>query len=370
MSTGASNRPLSRVAEWLRRVFSHPAARIAVTLLALAIFIHSVNLGAALAQFGHLQGPWALLAMVLTGFSVLTSILEWGFLLRGAGGRVGWHYLGNWYMKGLFINQVVPAGIGSDAARAVQVGRRVGHGPVIASLVGSRMAGMLGMAFWGLAGAVVLNTAFHTNDVVGFALFSGLMLSAWGLALVSEPLFAKMRGKARETGSWRTHHLTERFAVFLRSLGRYRGAPRALLLTILVGSIGWGLNLLSLEAFSRALGHDISWGVFALAVPIALLVTFIPISVNGIGVREGVLVFLLALFHVPVATATAMALFVDFQLLPFATLGGVVHLAEVTVQRANLRLSQVGKLDGSLYVLYPMLRWLVAPEAILDLTSS
>jgi hypothetical protein len=370
VSTGAGKGPpIRRLAGRLRGIFAHPAARVAVTVLALGIFVHSVNLEAALAKFGHLQGSWALLAMLLTGISVLTSILEWGFLLRGACGRVSWHYLGNWYVKGLFINQVVPAGIGSDAARAMQVGRRVGHGPVIASLVGSRMAGMLGMAFWGLAGAVVLKTGFHTNDVVGFALFTGLMMAAWGLALIAEPLFAKIRGPARKKKSWRTHHLTERFAVFLRSLGRYRGAPRALLLTILVGSIGWGLNLLALQAFSSALGHDISWGVFALALPIALLVTFIPISVNGLGIREGVLVFLLALFHVPLATATAIALFVDLQLVPFAAFGGLVHLAEVTVKRANLKLSQAGQLHGSLFVLYPVLRWLVAPEAVLDMTS-
>ena len=364
------NRALHLTFGLLGGVIKHPAARVAVTLLALAIFVHSVNLGAALAQFGHLQGPWALLAMALAGLSVLASILEWGVLLRGAGIRIGWHYLGDWYMKGLFINQVLPAGIGSDAVRAVQVGRKVGHGPVIASLVGSRMAGTLGMAFWGLGGAVVISTVSHTTDVVGFAVFSGLMLLAWGLALVAELLFAKIRGRERPQRTWRTHHLTERFAVFLRSLGRYRGAPTALMLSILAGGIGWGLNVLSMEAFSRALGYDISWGVFALALPVALLVTFIPISANGIGLREGVLVFLLVQFHVPLATATAMALFVDFQLLPFAAFGGLVHLAEVTVKRAYRQLFQVGNLDGSLRIFYGGLHWLVAPEAIPDLTRS
>jgi hypothetical protein len=65
-----------------------------------------------------------------------------------------------------------------------------------------------------------------------------------------------------------------------------------------------------------------------------------------------------------------MALFVDFQLLPFAAFGGVVHLSEVAVGRAHHRLVEVGKLDGSLRLLYPALRWLVAPEAITDLASS
>lgn len=370
MSQGVRRPTWRRLMAHLHWFVGHPAVRVAITLVALGVFVHSVNLGAAVAQFGRLQGPWALLAFVITALAVLGSILEWGLLLRGAGGRVGWHYLGNWYMKGLFINQVVPAGVGSDAARAIQVGRRVGLAPVLASLVGSRMAGMLGMAFWGLAGAVVLNTGFRTNDVVGFAAFTALMLVTWGMALVAAPLLARMRGDDRTVKSWRTHQLTEHFASFLGSMGRYRGAPRALVLAILAASIGWGLNLLSLEAFSRALGHDVSWGVFALALPIALLVTFIPISANGVGIREGVLVFLLVLFHVPVVIATAMALFIDLQMLPFAAFGGVVHLGEVTVQRAQRSLVQAGRVGRGLRILYPVLRWVVAPEAISDLTRS
>jgi hypothetical protein len=49
----------------------------------------------------------------------------------------------------------------------------------------------------------------------------------------------------------------------------------------------------------------VSWSVFAL-VPIALLVTFVPISANGIGVREGLVVLLLVQAHVALSTATAL----------------------------------------------------------------
>ena len=362
------NRLLPRLLRTLRLVVRHPATRITVTVVAFAVFIHSVNLGAALAGFGHLQGGWALLAIALAGLSVVASIVEWGALLRGAGRRVGWHYLGSWYMKGLFINQIFPAGVGSDAVRGVQVGRVVGHGPVIASLVGSRMAGTLGRAAWGLGGAVVISTVFHTTDVIGFALFAGAMLLAWGVALVAEHLFARLRGVDPEGHTWRTHRVTEHFATFLRSLGRYRGAPMALAVSILAGGIGWGLNLLSMEAFSRALGYNISWGIFALALPVALLVTFIPISANGIGIREGVLVFLLAQFHVPIEVAVAMALFVDFQLLPFAALGGLVHLADTTAKHAYQKMFRDGSLQGGLRVAHAALCWMVAPEVLWEIS--
>jgi uncharacterized membrane protein YbhN (UPF0104 family) len=98
--------------------------------------------------------------------------------------------------------------------------------------------------------------------------------------------------------------------------------------SIIAGTVGWGLNLFSMQAFSLALGGNVSWEVFAVALPIALLATFIPISANGLGVREGVLVLLLVRDGVSAPMATALALFVDLQLVPFAVLGGLVYLVE------------------------------------------
>lgn len=343
-----------------------PPVRVAITVLAFAIFVHSVNLGAAMAAFAQLRWPWALLALALSGLSVVASVLEWGALVRGSGKVLGWRYLGGWYMKGLFVNQVLPAGIGSEAVRAVRVGRVVGRGPVIASLVGSRMAGSLGMAVWGLVGAVVLHTVFRVPDLIGFATFSGVMLAAWGLLLAAEWLFARLAGKEPSELGWRRR--LHRVRPFVRSLGKFKGAPRALACSIVAGGIGWGLNLLAMEAFSRALGHTISWEVFALALPVALLVTFIPISANGIGIREGVLVFLLVQFHVPIGVAAAMSLFVDFQLLPFAALGGGLHLAEVALRHTYARLSRVGSLGRGTRVAHTTLRWVVAPEYVGELS--
>ncbi len=350
----------------IRRAASRPWVRVGVTLLAVGIFAHSVNLGAAVRSFSHLQWQWALFALALAGLSVIASVLEWGALVRGAGKALGWRYLGGWYMKGLFINQVFPAGVGSDAVRAVQVGKVAGHGPVIASLVGSRMAGTLGMALWGLLGAVVMHDVFRIPSLIGFACFSGVMLVCWGLALGAERLFARAVGKAASDLGWRVH--LHKVGPFLRSLASFKGTPGALTCSIAAGGLGWGLNLLSMEVFSRALGYTISWEVFALALPLALLVTFIPISANGIGIREGVLVFLLVQFHVPIGIAAAMAIFVDLQLLPFAALGAGLHGAEVSLRHIHGRLSRVGSLSRGSRVAHTTLCWVVAPEFVGQLT--
>jgi hypothetical protein len=123
-----------------------------------------------------------------------------------------------------------------------------------------------------------------------------------------------------------------------------------------------------MEAFSRALGYNISWEIFALALPVALLVTFIPISANGIGIREGVLVFLLVQFHVPLGIAAAMAIFVDFQLLPFAAVGAGLHAAEMALHHTHAQLVRVGTLGRGFRLAHRTLSWLVAPEVVGQLT--
>ncbi len=349
----------------VRGVASHPAVTVAVTVLALAVFVHSVDLGAALRDLTHLDWRWALLGLGLSGLSVVASVMEWGALVRGAGKALGWRYLGGWYMKGLFINQVFPAGVGSDAIRALQVGKLAGRSPVLASLIGSRMAGTLAMALWGLTSAVVLDTVFRLPVLVGFACFSALMLVGWVLALEAERMLGRLlhRTVSRPGPMARL----QRIRPLLSSLASYRGARRALTCSIVAGSLGWGLNLLAMQAFSRSLGYDISWEVFAVVLPLALLATFVPISANGIGIREGLLVLLLVQFHVPLGVATAMSIFVDLQMIPFAALGALVEAAEVALGHTYRRLRQVGSLAPGVSMAHSTLHLVVAPEVVVQL---
>jgi glycosyltransferase 2 family protein len=314
---------LHRAVRILRAVVGSLWFRLIISAVAVLLFVHGVDLGAAIGLLGHVSPGWTLLAVVLAALSVASSVLEWGVFLRGTGHGLDWSFLGTWYLKGLFVNQVLPAGIGSDAMRALQMGRITGHGPMVASLVASRMAGTLGMSLWGLCAAVLLRDLLHIPEFTGFVIFAAFMMVAWVAALLSETV--RRRIPENRTVS---HAIGRALRPFTATFESYRCKPKIIGQSIAAGTIGWGLNLFSMEAFSIALGGHVSWEVFAVALPIALLATFIPISANGIGVREGLLVVLLLRAHVSLPLATALALFVDLQLVPFAVLGGLVYLTE------------------------------------------
>jgi uncharacterized membrane protein YbhN (UPF0104 family) len=277
------------------------------------------------------------LALLLTTIACLASVFEWGVLLRSSAGiGVGsppasdeqrrHHHLFSWtrlsssYMQSLFFAQLLPAGVGGDAMRTVEMGKVVGHGKILASLAGSRMAGTLGMAFWGLAAAVLLRGWIGIGSLVGACVFAGVMVLAWMAALAADRLIGRHFLARSSRAFARTLHS------FAMTFSGYRRHPHAIIQCIVVGAAGWGVNILALDIFARAIGVDISWTIFAVAIPITLVATLTPFSINGLGIREGVLVGMLAHAGVTTAQSAAIAIMVDVQMLPFGILGAMLWM--------------------------------------------
>ena len=59
---------------------------------------------------------------------------------------------------------------------------------------------------------------------------------------------------------------------------------------------------------ARAMGLDVSWSYLAVVVPLVALLTLLPVSINGMGLREVGLVVLLGPVGVPAASAVTLSL--------------------------------------------------------------
>jgi uncharacterized membrane protein YbhN (UPF0104 family) len=312
-----------------RTVIGSPWTRVTGTLVGLAILAHTINVPAAVASLGHADPLWIAAALGLTVLAVAASVVEWGVLLRTAGAPAGhaghasgsllsWRRLSSSYLQSMFFTQMLPAGVGGDAMRTVEIGRQVGHGRVLASLAGSRLAGMLGMTCWGIAAAVLLRALLGTGVLVIIASLAAATVLIWLLALSADRL-VPYRLLTRVSGA-----MSRGIRSFMESFAGYRQHPHAVAQSLLVGAAGWGFNLLALSVAARAIGVDLSWTILAVCVPVTLLVALAPFSINGLGLREGVLVALLSHTGVSVAHAGEISLLIDLQMVPFAVLGAVL----------------------------------------------
>jgi hypothetical protein len=316
----------------VRAVFGSKWLRIGGTLVGVAFLVHNVDMGKAGRSIMGADWRWASLALVLTAIACLASVFEWGVLLRSSAGLgvrnpaahaehrhhhhlFSWARLSSSYLQSLFFAQLLPAGVGGDAMRTVEMGKVVGHGKILASLAGSRMAGTMGMAFWGLAAAVLLRGWIGIGSLIGACVFAGVMVLAWMGALTADRIVGRHIFERSSRAFLRT------LSSFAQTFSGYRRHPHAIVQCIVVGAAGWGVNILALDIFARAIGVDVSWTVFAVAIPVTLVATLTPFSVNGLGIREGVLVGMLTHAGVSTGHAAAIAVLVDLQMLPFGILG-------------------------------------------------
>lgn len=321
----------------IRTILGSKWLRIGGTIAGVAFLLHNVDVGKAGSSLASADWHWASLALLLTAIACIASVFEWGILLRSsaglgvrnpalvADGRVHnglftWPRLSSSYLQSLFFSQLLPAGVGGDAMRTVEMGKVVGHGKILASLAGSRMAGTLGMACWGLAAAVLLRGWIGIGSLIGACIFAAVMMIAWAAALAADRLMGRHLLERSSRAFLRTLH------AFGQTFSGYRRHPHAIVQCILVGAAGWGVNIIALDLFARAIGVDISWTIFAVAIPVTLVATLTPFSVNGLGIREGVLVGMLTHAGVSTGHAAAMSVLVDIQMLPFGIMGAMLWM--------------------------------------------
>ena len=141
---------MKRAVQTARAVIGSPWTRVSGTVVGLAILAHSINLPQAVASLGARRSA-------LDRGRARAHHARGRRQRRRMGGAacapparppapdpeplLSWRRLSSTYLQGVFFTQMLPAGVGGDAMRTVEMGRQIGHGRVLASLAGSRLAG-------------------------------------------------------------------------------------------------------------------------------------------------------------------------------------------------------------------------------------
>ncbi len=196
---------------------------------------------------------------------------------------------------GMFTNLFVPGLVGGDAARALYLGRRQGRlGDAAASVLADRGAGLLVVFWFGAAAAWPLGRGILPPIVIRTTMLIGILAMAGYLAapLIARGARLTPRGPAR----------------YVALIAPYLQRPFSLFPAIIL-SMALQLSLVICQyLLSLGLGLAIPFWVFPLCVPIANVFASIPVTLNGLGVREGAYAVLFTLAGLGRTDAVALGL--------------------------------------------------------------
>lgn len=289
-------------------------------LTVVVLYLDPAKIFAALAKVE--RGP-VIVAVLSQVLAKLIWTYRWQTILRANRLERGFWDLFAVVHIGLFFNTFLPSSVGGDVIRGYYTSRG-GKEQTLISYLSVLIERILGLTTFAAMAAIAATVALATDST---PLPRQLLISviALGSAMVAGGVLVFVwKGW---TAIARRLSIPERWIDDLsRGLELFH-RPETPRFEILASSVA--LKLLGILLYvlcGYALGLELAPTVYFLVIPAAALAAMLPVTLNGLGVREGVTTGLLSAFGAPTATAGALALLGLAVITGFALLGGIFYV--------------------------------------------
>ncbi|HEX2119659.1 MAG TPA: lysylphosphatidylglycerol synthase transmembrane domain-containing protein [Acidimicrobiales bacterium] len=264
----------------------------------LAILLPRIHLASLFPRHQLSTLGWLAGGLAVYTLAVFLSTVRWAQVLDALDIHSDLPPLVSHTLAGMFVSNFLPSTVGGDVLRVTRLSAGNGQRHTsVASVVVERLTGFFVLPFISLVALFGNPTLLHLGQASRLALTVALgTLGALAaiLLLVSTPRIAE-RFQGR---SW----LGFLSAVHL-GLARLRHDPGAAL-GVLVTALAYQLAMVAGAWMAgHALGIQVGWSAMMAFIPIVAIAQVLPLSVSGLGLREGALVLLL----VPLGVATGQA---------------------------------------------------------------
>ncbi len=275
------------------------------------------------------------LVVALAGY-ILAQIIcsaRWALLARPLGFKNPVKDFAVFYFIGMFFNLFAPSTIGGDIGRVFYLARgesgergKGGNGSTgsaLVTVIADRFIGFAVLAWMGAVALAVFSDYLIPAVIryLTFALAAGFLLSWLLLPLINRFLHRKEFLKG------------EKLLLGLESYARDRRViAQSLVLSLVAHLIQTWIQIL----LGQSLGVEIPWSYSVIIYPLVGTFSALPVSLNGIGLREGGYLFFLRQIGISSEKAIAFGILWFIMIALDSLIGGVVFILRRNARPAVL----------------------------------
>ena len=263
------------------------------------------------------------LAMLILAAQFLVSAYKWQLLLRVQSIRKSLQKLHTIYYIGYFFNNLLPTTIGGDAVRIYRVSHNLESAVgVTASVIVERITGLAAMIIMAV-GAFAINVRRHNElSMELLTLVLGLLL----VGAITVILAFKYAQNGNPSNNRMLAQIQKTLTKLVGALGAYRGETRTMVHVIMLSFVFHAMLVGLIFSIGRALQLPMDALSLFYIVPIVGLVSMIPISINGLGLREWAYVVLLQQMGLGFEGASLVAFVARILSVVPGAIGGIAYL--------------------------------------------
>jgi len=292
----------------------------------------------------RIQVEYILAAPLLLLIGFVFSSIRWQHLLQRLNIRQKIKHLYAYYLIGSFYNIFLPGVIGGDVIR-IGICSSETRSPlttITISVLIERIAGIL--ALFTIASLVIFSLPPRLVTALG-----GLIVKIIPAATVLSYVFlfiVFLIGR-----HVRNQPLVEKKAVgWVKTLIQHRDLviqiPKSTLLSLIFFSaLFQAADILTSYMIAKALNIHVPLPVFFAIMPIIYILTILPVSLGGLGVREGTLVYLLTKVGVLTSDAVTLSFLIYVNRMFIGSIGGIIQLFRKAVLTKDPETSRSNRHD-------------------------
>ncbi|MEI6278749.1 MAG: lysylphosphatidylglycerol synthase transmembrane domain-containing protein [Verrucomicrobiae bacterium] len=251
---------------------------------------------------------WLTAGLLLAGSVQILCLIRWRIFLGMTGMNIGFFESAGIFFAGLFCNLFLPGGAGGDVVKIGLLAAR-GHDAARAALsvVMDHLAGSVPMIVLGASLMAWKHSWLTTSPLVAGLIHAMVIYLCVIALLIAVSVVLSARGiVSRLPARWPGRaKLIELSGVYFQCAIQW---PRTLF-ALLLATLMLGLFFTTYYFSARAYGVDPGMGNFLSLMPTVDILSGMPVSLGGVGVRESVFALLLGtLADVPTGTAIAISL--------------------------------------------------------------
>lgn len=288
-----------------------------ISLGALFVLVRMGSPAQALAALLTASLPELVTAIAIWAIIQMLNVLKWQRVNALQGVVIPWRPLASAYLIGMFFNTFLPSSFGGDAVRAYKLARYTGEtGQSVGSVVIDRFLALHSLL---VVSAVAMAFSPEMRAALSWPMLA-VALGAGSLpfalpVLLALPAFA----------SWRMRYGWLRRTVEVLSAPE---VPRRVSGIWGIAVVTQYLNAVMHYFLILSLGQEVFLAYVLAFVPVMVLLSSLPISVNGLGIREGALVLFLGRVGIGAPQALAVGILSLAMLLLVGACGAVVYLLD------------------------------------------
>ena len=291
--------------------------KLLVTFLVFFFIFESVDVRAAADAVTLADHNLLIFAFILQFFSTVLAAFRWRLMMRALHYEQGSSFFLKSYLKASFFNQALPTSIGGDAVRAIDLSQ-TGYSKKesVYSVLVDRLIGVFGLLLLNLLAIATGSERFPVQIITVITVTVVFLMSgAAVLFYVGELSFLSHISILKYL-----HEISLRIRAVFSTGAR---ASQQVILCLFVHLLSVG----AIYFLGKGVGLPYDFIIYLVLIPPVFLLTLIPISLAGWGVREGGMIGLFLFINADKTMVLAVSLLYGMSLIVTSLPGAFFYLS-------------------------------------------